>query len=181
MIFAARPDWSSIDLDAPIIVEAEPDASLETLTIAEWWTRAIAAAPYAGTLRIFDSTAQATTRRIGIMVAPACKLGRWYGSRYGYGTGVQTQSKVSNGSLTIYSVTQSPIVGTQAFAPLVKQGGIVGEIVGGEDTDTANGNAALIEVTEGLASALVELEVQQLNSFVLCIIPGGQTDDLETL
>lgn len=180
-----RPDWSTTDLASQLVTEPEPAAALESLAMAEWWTRAVACAPYAATLRIVEGvTSPATTRRLTISVAVGCRYGRWQAARYGYGDGVaqsSTQVSADEAGLAVYSVAASPVGGSSALGPYVQQGGDYAALAGGDDTDTSNGNAALVELTESLAVGSMEVEVQNVVAFAMHVPAIGQSADLETV
>lgn len=185
MIIAPRPDWSAADLVTPIVGEAEPPAALESLALAEWWTRAVAAAPYAATLRFADgATSPATTRRATQAVGPGCRWAKWTTTRYGYGNGptqAATSVSTAEGGIAVYSQAKPHAIGTAALSPIVQQGGEFDGLDGGDEQVATNGAASMVRVPEALAPALVEVEWQYGGALSLYVPAAGQTDDLETL
>lgn len=185
MIPAPRPDWSLADLTTPLCSEAEPPASLETLAAAEWWTRALCCSPYAGTLRIFDGvTLPATVRRLTISINPGTRYARIYGSRYAYGTPAAiatSKASSSDTGLATYSIVSCAASGSEAFAPLVQQGGEVVEVIGGDDTNLADGVQSLLGLPESLSVDTETIEARSFCAFSLLVPPNGQSADLETL
>jgi hypothetical protein len=184
MIPATRPDWSTADLTTDLTTLPEPPASLELLAMADWWTRAVLTSPYGGTARIVDAvTSGLTTRRASTVIAPACKYGRFTALRYGFdGSGAQADTKVNTSSGLAYaSAATCPVQGSTAFGEIEQQGGVWGEILGGDDTDTTDGNAALLELPEDLVPTVLLFEVQNVLSLVIEVHPAGQSVDLEAL
>ena len=185
MIGPIRPSWGKVDATSPLLAEPEPPAALEVLALAEWWTRALCCAPYAGTLRVMDSvTSPATTRRIRCAFAVGSRFGRMYGTRYAYEPGAATdpsKGSTQDNGLATYAVVASPVDGSEAFAPAVQQGGLVEEVLGGDDTDLSDGVASLLGLEESLDSTIQLLEVQRFAAFSVLVPPSGQSADLETL
>ena len=184
MIPASRPDFAALDLTNPVTSDPTPPAALELLAYVEWITRIACTAPYPQAALMFDgSTSGLAVRRVSAIVSPGTLRGRYYVTRYGYGTAAQAETRVSTdeGGLSVYSDAPSPVQGSPYYLPAEQQGGDVAVIISGNDTSTTSGAHSYVQLPETLAPSLVEIEVQQASGWSLHVPAEGQTHDLEGL
>lgn len=184
MIPASRPDFAALDLTSPVTSDPTPPAALELLAYTEWFSRAVATAPYANSAKMFDGlTAGLGTRRLSAIVPVGINKARYHSTRYGVGTSSQsaTRASTATGGLGVYSDISSPVSGTSYYLAAEQQGGDLAVVESGNDTSTTSGAESYLTLPESLAPQVIEVEVVNSAGWSMHIPSEGQSLDLETL